>query len=147
MAEKEYIEREAVLKMLNRYFQNLKGCEAQILVSDIKHGTLELPTADVVEVVHGEWIDKPTGRYCHIGSYCSVCGKKSGICGIGSNRHKPYCPNCGAKMDGKEPLVKKNASPTDMSRCRKCVYEMTCFRGRDFEGTCPDYKRDAPDGG
>jgi tRNA(Ile2) C34 agmatinyltransferase TiaS len=57
--------------------------------------------ADVVEVVHGEWIDKPTGRYCHIGSYCSVCGKKSGIAGIESNRHKPYCPNCGAKMDGK----------------------------------------------
>ena len=59
-----------------------------------------LPTADVVEVKHGYWIDKPTGRYCHIGSYCSVCQEKSGIGGIESNRHKPYCPNCGAKMDG-----------------------------------------------
>ena len=56
-------------------------------------------SADVVEVKHGEWIDKPTGRYMHMGSWCSVCGEKSGIGGIESNRHKPYCPNCGAKMD------------------------------------------------
>ena len=60
----------------------------------------DIPTADVVEVKHGYWIDKPTGRYCHIGSYCSVCEEKSGIGGIESNRHKPYCPHCGAKMDG-----------------------------------------------
>lgn len=57
-------------------------------------------TTDVAEVKHGYWVDKPTGRYCHIGSYCSVCEEKSGIGGIESNRHKPYCPNCGAKMDG-----------------------------------------------
>ena len=59
------------------------------------------PTADVVEVKHGEWIDKPSGRYLHIASWCSVCGNKSGIGGIESNRHKPFCPNCGAKMDEK----------------------------------------------
>lgn len=60
------------------------------------------PTADVVEERHGYWIDKPTGRYCHVGSWCSVCQQKSGIGGTESNRHKAYCPNCGAKMDGKE---------------------------------------------
>lgn len=60
-----------------------------------------LPTADVVEVKHGEWIDKPSGRYMHIASWCSACGNKSGIGGIESNRHKPYCPNCGAIMDGR----------------------------------------------
>lgn len=60
------------------------------------------PTADVVEVKHGEWIDKPTGAYSRMQSWCSACGKHSGIGGIESNRHKPYCPNCGAKMDGKE---------------------------------------------
>lgn len=57
------------------------------------------PKADVAEVKHGYWIDKPTGRYLHMGSWCSVCQEKSGIGGIESNRHKPYCPNCGAKMD------------------------------------------------
>ena len=60
----------------------------------------EVPTVDVVEVRHGEWIDKPTGAYSRMQSWCSACGKHSGIGGIESNRHKPYCPNCGAKMDG-----------------------------------------------
>ena len=59
-----------------------------------------MPIADVVEVRHGEWIDKPTGAYSRMQSWCSACGKHSGIGGIESNRHKPYCPNCGAKMDG-----------------------------------------------
>ena len=56
-------------------------------------------TTDVVEVKHGQWI-KPTkinGRnfaICH----CSVC---EGVpCGIDENTR--YCPNCGARMDGKE---------------------------------------------
>ena len=48
----------------------------------------------------GEWIDKPTGAYGRMQSWCSACGKHSGIGGIESNRHKPYCPNCGAKMKG-----------------------------------------------
>jgi hypothetical protein len=48
----------------------------------------------------GEWIDKPTGAYSRMQSWCSACGKHSGIGGIESNRHKPYCPNCGARMSG-----------------------------------------------
>ena len=54
--------------------------------------------ADFVEVKHGEWIDKPTGAYHRMQSWCSACGKHSGIGGIESNRHKPFCPNCGADM-------------------------------------------------
>ena len=50
----------------------------------------------------GHWIDKPTGAYSRMQSWCSACGKHSGIGGIESNRHKPYCPNCGAKMTRKE---------------------------------------------
>lgn len=48
----------------------------------------------------GEWVDKPTGAYCRMQSWCSACGKHSGIGGIESNRHKPFCPNCGARMKG-----------------------------------------------
>lgn len=56
----------------------------------------EAPTADVVEVRHGEWIKYPSDAYMK----CSVCGmeypkeKMPNIVG--------YCPNpnCGAKMDG-----------------------------------------------
>lgn len=49
----------------------------------------------------GEWVDKPTGAYGRWQSWCSACGKHSGIGGIESNRHKPFCPNCGARMKGK----------------------------------------------
>ena len=48
----------------------------------------------------GEWIDKPAGAYNRMQSWCSACGKHSGIGGIKSNRHKPFCPNCGARMIG-----------------------------------------------
>lgn len=59
----------------------------------------KIPTADVAPVRHGKWVDKPTGRYRQWQSWCSVCENRSGIGGIESNRHKPCCPNCGAKMD------------------------------------------------
>ena len=61
----------------------------------------EIKAKHVEKVKHGEWIDKPTGAYRRMQSWCSACGKHSGIGGIESNRHKPFCPNCGAKMDGK----------------------------------------------
>lgn len=50
------------------------------------------PTADVVEVRHGEWLkSSPYNRFMN----CSVCG-------FGQNHvNFPYCPNCGADMRGK----------------------------------------------
>lgn len=57
---------------------------------------------DVSIFKHGYWELKPSGHYLHVGSFCSVCGKKSGIGGIRENQLKPYCPNCGAKMDLKK---------------------------------------------
>lgn len=47
----------------------------------------------------GHWTDKPTGKYGQMQSYCSICGRHSGIGGIESNRHKPFCPNCGNPME------------------------------------------------
>ena len=61
----------------------------------------DFPAADVAEIRYGEWIDKPTGAYRRWQSWCSACGKHSGIGGIESNRHKPFCPLCGADMRGK----------------------------------------------
>lgn len=54
-----------------------------------------LPAADVVEVVHGEWVEK---GYKGIITYCSECLHRAPI-----NNHQElmlsnYCPNCGAKM-------------------------------------------------
>lgn len=60
----------------------------------------EIPTADVAPVVHGKWIVRFDGPYKRRRCYCSHCGKHNGVGGIAQNQEKPYCPNCGAKMDG-----------------------------------------------
>lgn len=46
----------------------------------------------------GHWIERRKKGSCYWQSWCSVCGKHSGIGGIESNRHKPFCPNCGSPM-------------------------------------------------
>ena len=55
----------------------------------------EQPTADVVEVRHGEWKkSSPYNRFMN----CSVCG-------FGQDHTTfNYCPHCGAKMDGERRL-------------------------------------------
>ena len=61
----------------------------------------DFPTADVVEVVHGDWkthkpLDEDGNIINGLGSIfrCSLCGEEV--------LFEPcnYCPNCGAKMDG-----------------------------------------------
>ena len=53
-----------------------------------------IPAADVAPVRHGQWeCNKP----------CPVCGKDrfEGLdADIWADWEPPYCPNCGAKMDG-----------------------------------------------
>ena len=58
----------------------------------------DLPTADVVEVKHGEWIAVPSSDMSTGKAYkCSECGKfRFGV------RLPPYCQECGAKMDGEK---------------------------------------------
>ena len=97
MSEKEYIERGALIEFVK---QNTPHIDGDTTMQCVERAMKAAPAADVVEVVHGEWIDKPTGAYGRMQSWCSACGKHSGIGGIESNRHKPYCPNCGARMDG-----------------------------------------------
>ena len=53
----------------------------------IRHALIAVPAADVTPVVHGRWIKGPSNPYC---SECFVeCRDET-----------PFCPNCGAKMDG-----------------------------------------------
>ena len=80
----EYIDREAALMKLMQ-----DGCHAKNLQS-----ISDIPAADVVPVVHGQWNADET---------CSLCGEKSteGLDATKWNYWLPnYCPNCGAKMDG-----------------------------------------------
>ena len=57
-----------------------------------------VPTVDAVPVVHGRWIDNKDSIIGEIiERNCSVCGQRT----TGLYDHFfPYCPNCGAKMDG-----------------------------------------------
>lgn len=61
----------------------------------VKSMVSKAPAADVAPVVHGRW---GTGRFnLETGNYeeqCTRCRNFSKEYG------KPYCPNCGAKMDG-----------------------------------------------
>lgn len=57
------------------------------------------PIVDAVAVVHGEWVKGFLGEW-----NCSICGEEN--CYAYSETLKRftdlYCPNCGAKMDGKK---------------------------------------------
>lgn len=52
---------------------------------------------DAVPVAHGRWEQDADGDW-----YCTNCDEAVAICDSGKERtyRKPYCPNCGAKMDG-----------------------------------------------
>ena len=90
---KEYIEREAALKIVKKTSGDYAAAFSEIRA---------LPAADVVEVVHGYWFFT---EYEYLD--CSVCGD-SMYTGCNSKKEaellkhhwKRYCPNCGAKMDG-----------------------------------------------
>ena len=55
------------------------------------------PLPDVEEVRHGHWIKQPVSQeLCGVEYYrCSLCNHEE-------QYKPPYCPFCGAKMDGKE---------------------------------------------
>ena len=58
---------------------------------------LSIPAADVAPVVHGRWI----GSHGLFQGKCSVCGYMTFDKSADWARdYWPYCPNCGAKMDG-----------------------------------------------
>lgn len=56
---------------------------------------LSIPAADVAPAAHGRWEDG--------NPICPVCGKdkfRDLDADIWCDWHPPYCPNCGARMDG-----------------------------------------------
>lgn len=100
MAEKEFIEREALIQ----HMQECKGDSSfNIMATGYAYAFIkQAPAADVVEVRHGEWLD---AQYTYFGAKryeCSLCRDdefwKRRYIEIKEN----YCPNCGAKMDGEK---------------------------------------------
>ena len=100
MVEKEYIERGAALAVI-AYNPIEKPTEPDIVELTLltaQKQIRKIPAADVVEVRHGEWIEhiEPDWLedYVEVFYNCSECGSSHWSIA------PPYCPNCGAKMDG-----------------------------------------------
>ena len=103
----EYISREALIDVieLTNWYHAVRGgklgkgatCRESAVykATDIYKAVDSVPTADVVKVRHGAWIGKPIAGMCTV--RCSACGMA-----FSENSGRwLYCPNCGAKMDGK----------------------------------------------
>ena len=82
----EYIDKEKLSQKLSR-----------MIMTEFGDAIMDCHIADVAPVVHGRWIEQE--KYTFGVMYdCSICDNRILDNGYPWN----YCPNCGAKMDGKE---------------------------------------------
>lgn len=71
-----------------------KGACMQDGLAEAFQAVMDAPTIEAEPVRHGQWVDN--GIPESVLSKCSECGIVYGSSSFN------YCPNCGAKMDGKE---------------------------------------------
>lgn len=93
MMAKKYIERDIAAEIIKKLaFSQCSPFDKHEAIDGIE----SIPASDVEEVKHGKWQKEPTDfSLCGIAYYsCSLCGFEEQI-------RTNYCPNCGAKMDGK----------------------------------------------
>ena len=90
----EYIEREVACKDCSHY----PVCEDKLFGSNHKNCRHFQNKADVVEVRHGVWLPPSTVAFTQV---CSCCEDYVFLDKFGQAQEYKYCPNCGAKMDGK----------------------------------------------
>ena len=92
----EYIKRDTAIRavMAAKWVDGSDGAMAMEIVASP-------PAADVVPVVHGEWV-RPRWKNSNCCYDCSVCGNE-----VMHQEYRwrdkkiyPICPWCGAKMDG-----------------------------------------------
>lgn len=118
---REYIEREKVHRLVRSLTQyawtnpDKSKYRVTVDIDDVQFGIDKIPAADVAEVRHGRKITHKRHRgfysiecpvcegkfpsnkpYTEEIEYCSECGKRL------DDTFRNFCPNCGAKMDGKE---------------------------------------------
>ena len=101
-------------EQMKRYIEQQEITDALCAAADGSTATIaafmdlvdRLPSADVAEVVHGEWLNF-VGDY--VTAECSVCGECYDTSDYNDKEHfdmvkqlNKYCPNCGAKMDGEK---------------------------------------------
>lgn len=89
----DFIDREAVLTEIYQYTRHYWPT-----VSYVESIIQKQPAADVEPVRHGRWEMRPTGMATdaepEYKAYCTVCNEPN------KQYQPPYCPHCGAKMDG-----------------------------------------------
>ena len=87
----EYIRKQDVSDWLKQYGQDVLHGKYKFSLMYIWKNLMDLPSADVVPVLHGAWEH-------HISfGVCDKCGYEYNWTGTDA---KNFCPNCGAKMDG-----------------------------------------------
>lgn len=99
----EYISREETIKRIKECY--CTGCNSYNGVRCRACGTgdaidmiEDTTAADVAPVVHGRWEMRPTGMATdtvpEYKAYCTACNEPN------KQYRPPFCPHCGAKMDG-----------------------------------------------
>ena len=99
----EYISRKAAIAYIReqsegcqKAFEELGG-ESGIYAdayNDLAEDFYSIPAADVAPVVHARWVTHYRSGTTVAEGYVSTC------CDMWNNRKSPYCPHCGALMDG-----------------------------------------------
>ena len=100
----EYIEREAISEEIRKYYYknppNFSYGEGFDRGLDrAQRAILDAPAADVAPVRHGKWeiVVGSNGKEYMV---CTCCRVSQDLTGVFA-----YCPNCGAKMDGKDDSI------------------------------------------
>ena len=99
-----YIDREKAIAYVEEQYRLFDNNESkQAVVEGCVEALKFTPTADVVEVKHGEWISLSEPRLVddikQIRVECSNCKIQRYIPAIEQHGYY-YCPNCGVRMDG-----------------------------------------------
>lgn len=89
-----YIDRDATVESLNALKPFLRDRGQVQLLRRIMNHIGKIPVADVVPVVHGQWLDD---QYFW---RCSACLEWLEVAQGTADMN--YCPHCGARMDGED---------------------------------------------
>ena len=91
----EYIELEAAFNAITELAGKAPTRSAYEAVWKSARVLKKVPTADVIPLKHGKWVPGV--------KECPICGEdkfKDLDANIWADWQPPFCPNCGAKMDG-----------------------------------------------
>ena len=95
----EYIAKNLAIELMHQSSYLSDGDLLEVNGNLAKARIEEEPAADVAPVVHGRWIpQKENHEFKEARMKCSACGYPVSRWTGNTN----FCPNCGAKMDGKK---------------------------------------------